>query len=178
MAVRQVLRMGHPTLLQTARPVAEFNTPALHTLIRDMFDTMLDNKGVGLAAPQIGIDQRVVIFSVEDNPRYPDAEFVPFTVLINPQIETLGNEQQETWEGCLSIPGMRGLVPRCAHIRYRGVDPFGKAIEREARDFHAIVVQHECDHLDGVLYPQRIVDMRQFGFVDALDARAATETDS
>jgi len=170
MAVRQVLRMGHPTLLQTAHPVAEFNTPTLHTLVRDMFDTMLEKKGVGLAAPQIGVSLRVVIFSVEDNPRYPDAEFVPFTVLINPHIDILGSEQQESWEGCLSIPDMRGLVPRYTHIRYRGFDQFGNAIEREANAFHAIVVQHECDHLEGVLYPQRIADMRRFGFIEELEA--------
>lgn len=168
MAVRQVLRMGHPTLLQTARPVAEFNTATLEALIDDMFDTMADVNGVGLAAPQIGECLRLVIFSVENNPRYPNVEPVPTTILINPEIEILSREQALGWEGCLSVPGMRGLVPRYQHIRYRGYDRHGRLIEREARGFHARVVQHECDHLDGVLYPQRIRDMTQFGFISEL----------
>lgn len=170
MAVRPVLRMGHPTLLQTARPVTEFNTASLDELIQDMFDTMVATDGVGLAAPQIGESQRIVIFGVENNPRYPDAEEVPTTVLINPEIELVGSDQQEGWEGCLSIPGMRGLVPRYTHIRYSGFDQYGNAFSRDVRGFHAIVVQHECDHLDGVLYPHRVVDMRQFGFIEELES--------
>ena len=168
MAVRQVLRMGHPLLLRTARPVTDFNTAALDELIDDMFDTMAALNGVGLAAPQIGESLRVVIFSVEDNPRYPDAEPVPATILINPEIEILSSEQQSDWEGCLSVPGLRGMVPRNQHIRYRGFDASGTLFEREVKGFHARVVQHECDHLDGVLYPQRIRDMTQFGFTDVL----------
>ncbi|MFC1749736.1 peptide deformylase [Pseudomonadota bacterium] len=171
MAVRPVLRMGHPTLLQTARPVSEFNTAALDALIQDMFDTMAEKDGVGLAAPQIGESQRIVIFGVEENPRYPNAEVVPTTVLINPEIDIIGTEQLQSWEGCLSIPGMRGLVPRYTHLRYSGFDQHGNTISREVTDFHAVVVQHECDHLDGVLYPQRILDMRQFGFIEELDAQ-------
>jgi len=168
MAVRQVLRMGHPILMQTAQPVKEFNTEALKALVDDMFDTMVALNGAGLAAPQIGESLRLVIFSVEDNPRYPDAEPVPTTVVINPEIEILSNEQDSGWEGCLSIPGMRGLVPRYLHIRYRGFDLSGMPFEREAKGFHARVVQHECDHLDGVLYPQRMIDMTQFGFTEEL----------
>lgn len=168
MAVRQVLRMGHPLLLRTARPVVDFNTAALEELIDDMFDTMVALKGAGLAAPQISESLRVVIFSVENNPRYPDAEPVPTTILINPEIEILSSEEEPGWEGCLSVPGMRGQVPRYQHIRYRGFDASGTPFEREAKGFHARVVQHECDHLDGVLYPQRIRDMSQFGFTDVL----------
>lgn len=168
MAAREVLRMGNPLLLQVAEPVAEFATPALDALIADMFDTMAARNGAGLAAPQIGVSLRVVIFGVEHNPRYPESEPVPTTVLINPVIEVMGDEDDELWEGCLSVPGMRGLVRRPAHVRYSGFDQRGRRIEREARDFHARVVQHECDHLDGILYPLRIEDMRLFGFESEL----------
>ena len=168
MAVRQILRMGHPTLSKVAQPVTEFNTAALDRLIVDMFDTMADYDGVGLAAPQIGESLRIVIFGFEHSERYPNAEPVPTTILINPVIEFLGAEQQAGWEGCLSVPGLRGLVPRYAHIRYRGFDQTGTAIDRTVKDFHARVVQHEVDHLDGILYPQRIEDMTQFGFIEEL----------
>lgn len=168
MAVKTVLRMGHPVLRKIADPVTEFNTPALDGLIEDMFDTMLAMDGAGLAAPQIGISKRLVIFSVGTNPRYPDAEAVPETVLINPQIELVGEAMQDDWEGCLSIPGMRGLVPRYAEIIYRGQDRNGQDFERRVSGFHARVVQHEVDHLDGILYPQRIRDMQRFGFVEEL----------
>lgn len=168
MAVRPVLRMGDPLLLKVAEPVHAFGTPALHALVADMFDTMAALNGAGLAAPQIGVSQRVVIFGVEANPRYPDAEAVPRTVLINPEIEFLTNEMDEGWEGCLSVPGMRGLVRRYTRLRYRGFDVAGGRIEREAEGFHARVVQHECDHLDGILYPMRIHDLRLFGFEEVL----------
>ena len=168
MAVRQILRMGHPTLSKVAQPLTEFNTAALDRLIVDMFDTMADYDGVGLAAPQIGESLRIVIFGFEHSERYPNAEPVPTTILINPVIEFLGAEQQAGWEGCLSVPGLRGLVPRYAHIRYRGFDQTGTAIDRTVKDFHARVVQHEVDHLDGILYPQRIEDMTQFGFIEEL----------
>jgi peptide deformylase len=160
--------MGDPLLLQESQAVTEFNTPELDSLIADMFDTMHAQSGAGLAAPQIGIMKRVVIFGVEANPRYPEAEVVPTTVLINPIIEPIGEDADLGWEGCLSVPGMRGLVPRYTHIRYRGMNEKGEAIERTASDFHARVVQHECDHLDGILYPMRIQDMRYFGFEDVL----------
>ena len=168
MTVRQVLRMGHPTLLQTAQLVREFNTAVLDALIQDMLDTMAELDGAGLAAPQVGESLRVVIFGIEHNPRYPDMEPVPTTVLINPEIEVLGCEQQEGWEGCLSIPGMHGLVSRHSNIRYQGFDQHGNSIDRTVSDFHARVVQHEVDHLDGVLYPQRIQDITQFGFIEEL----------
>ena len=168
MAVRPVLKMGDPLLLKVAEPVRAFDTPELRALVGDMFDTMAALNGAGLAAPQIGVSQRVVIFGVEANPRYPDAEAVPRTVLINPEIEFLTNEMDEGWEGCLSVPGMRGLVRRYTRLRYRGFDLAGQRIEREAEGFHARVVQHECDHLDGVLYPMRIHDMRLFGFEEVL----------
>lgn len=168
MAVRPVLKMGDPLLLKVAEPVRAFDTPELHALVGDMFDTMAALNGAGLAAPQIGVSQRVVIFGVEANPRYPDAEAVPRTVLINPELELLTNEMDEGWEGCLSVPGMRGLVRRYTRLRYRGFDLAGQRIEREAEGFHARVVQHECDHLDGVLYPMRIHDMRLFGFEEVL----------
>jgi peptide deformylase len=164
MAVHTVLRMGDPRLLQMAAPVTEFNTVELDTLIQDMFDTMASLDGAGLAAPQIGVGKRLVIFGVEANPRYPDVGPVPTTILINPQLEVLGPELEEGWEGCLSVPGMRGLVPRFARVRYSGFDRNGKHFSREASGFHARVVQHECDHLDGVLYPRRIRDLTQFGF--------------
>jgi peptide deformylase len=171
MAIRQVLRMGHPTLLKVAQPVTEFNTAALDELIQDMFDTMAEYKGVGLAAPQIGASLRVVIFGFEKSERYPDAEPVPTTILINPEIEYLVAEQGEGWEGCLSVPGLRGLVPRYTQIRYIGRDQAGNPIDRTVKGFHARVVQHEVDHLNGVLYPQRIEDMTQFGFIEELELR-------
>jgi peptide deformylase len=164
MAVKTVLRMGHPLLLQKAELVTEFNTPALDALIEDMFDTMAERNGAGLAAPQIGVSQSVVIFGVDSNPRYPLVEAVPTTILINPEIEWLSDETDDMWEGCLSVPGMRGLVSRYTHIRYAGFDQRGVRFEREAHGFHARVVQHECDHLDGILYPRRITDLRLFGF--------------
>ncbi|MDH5183186.1 MAG: peptide deformylase [Gammaproteobacteria bacterium] len=168
MAVRKILKMGNPLLLRQAEPVRDIHAPDLQALIEDMFDTMAASNGAGLAAPQIGVLQRVVIFGVEANPRYPDAETVPTTVLINPQLELLGDATEPGWEGCLSIPGMRGLVPRHLRIRYHGVDEQGNTLQREAEGFHARVVQHECDHLDGILYPFRIEDVRMFGFEDEL----------
>lgn len=168
MAVREILKMGHPLLLQRAEPVADLGSPALQALIADMFDTMAAANGAGLAAPQIGVSLRVVIFGVQANPRYPDAETVPTTVLINPEIEIIGEEREYGWEGCLSIPLMRGLVPRYQQIRYRGMNEDGEPIDRQVEGFHARVVQHECDHLDGLLYPFRIEDMRSFGFEDEI----------
>ena len=168
MAVRKILRMGHPILLQVAEPVAEFNTAELDALIRDMLDTMPAYNGAGLAAPQIGVSLRVVIFGVEGNPRYPDVAPVPLTVLVNPSIEFLDDTMEEDWEGCLSVPGMRGLVPRHTSICYRGYDQFGNELERSAAGFHARVVQHEVDHLDGILYPRRIRDVSKFGFEEEL----------
>jgi len=168
LAVKPVRRMGDPVLYQVARPVEEFNSPELQTLLTDMFDTMEALDGAGLAAPQIGVSLRVVIFGVESNPRYPEAEAVPTTVLINPEIEVLDETTEEGWEGCLSVPGLRGLVPRHLKIRYRGVDQYGHRIERTASGFHARVVQHEVDHLDGVLYPMRISDLHSFGYEDVL----------
>jgi peptide deformylase len=167
--------MGDPRLYQRSAEVEEFNTPQLEALIEDMFDTMAANDGAGLAAPQIGVLLRVVVFSVEHNPRYPDAETVPRTILINPQIEVLGDAQESGWEGCLSVPGMRGLVSRPSHIRYSGYDAHGKRFEREVEGFHARVVQHECDHLDGVLYPMRIEDIRHFGYESVLFGEAQAE---
>ncbi len=168
MVARVVLKMGDPRLLETAKPVTAFATPELDDLVDDLMDTMLAEDGAGLAAPQIGIGLRVVVFGFESNARYPDAEPVPQTVLINPVIEPLSDEREAGWEGCLSVPGLRGVVSRHAHIRYRGLDERGRAIDREAHGFHARVVQHECDHLDGILYPQRMTDMRLFGFTDVL----------
>jgi peptide deformylase len=168
MAARDVLRMGDPRLLEPSRPVERFDTPELHALIADMDDTMKALNGAGLAAPQIGVGLQVVIFGVGRNPRYPEAEDVPYTVLINPVLEPVGREIEEGWEGCLSVPGMRGLVPRYRQLRYRGFDQYGKAIDRTASDFHARVVQHECDHLAGILYPMRIRDLRNFGFTAEL----------
>src|SRR5688572_7922527 len=167
MAVRPVLRIGDPRLLRVSQPVDAFDTPELHELVRDMEETMRALNGAGLAAPQIGVGLQVVIFGVEHNPRYPQAEPVPFTVLVNPELEAIGEEMEEGWEGCLSVPGMRGLVPRYKRLRYRGVDQHGQPIERTVSDFHARVVQHEVDHLFGVLYPMRIEDMRNFGFTEA-----------
>jgi len=160
--------MGDARLLQRAEPVGDFDTPQLHALLADMRDTMHALNGAGLAAPQIGVGLRVVIFGVQKNPRYPDAEEVPQTVLINPVITPLDDDMEEGWEGCLSVSGMRGLVPRHAHIRYRGRDEYGAQIDRSVNGFHARVVQHETDHLDGILYPMRIRDMTQFGFTDQL----------
>ncbi len=160
--------MGDPRLLRVAQPVQAFGTPALHTLIADMFDTMRSVNGAGLAAPQIGVDLALVIFGSRQNPRYPDAAEVPETVLLNPQITPLGDAEEEGWEGCLSVPGLRGVVSRLARIRYSGFDPEGRPIEREAEGFHARVVQHECDHLVGVLYPMRVRDFTRFGFTSVL----------
>jgi peptide deformylase len=160
--------MGDPRLLEPARPVADFDTPELHELIADMQDTMAALNGAGLAAPQIGVGLQVVIFGLDHNPRYPDAEAVPQTVLINPQLTVLDEEMEEGWEGCLSVPGMRGLVPRFRRLRYRGVDAWGNPIDRTVEGFHARVVQHECDHLAGILYPMRIRDLRNFGFIEEL----------
>ena len=169
MTIREILRMGDPRLLRQAEPVVEFGTPELLALVDDMLDTMKAADGAGLAAPQIGVNLRVVIFGTgEPIARYPDAPPVPRTVLVNPLIEPLGAELEEDWEGCLSVPGLRGLVPRHRALRYRGSDPFGNAIDRTVEGFHARVVQHECDHLDGVLYPMRVRDFRRFGFTDVL----------
>jgi peptide deformylase len=168
MAIKPVLRMGHPVLLQKALPVEAFDTPALHDLIEDMQDTMQHMNGAGIAAPQIGVSQRVVIFGVGHNPRYPDAEQVPYTVLINPKLTFIGDEMEEGWEGCLSVPGMRGMVPRYQRLHYQGYDQYGNVIDRLVSGFHARVVQHECDHLDGILYPMRIQDLSNFGYTDVL----------
>jgi peptide deformylase len=166
--IREILRMGDPRLLEKSRPVEAFATPEMRELIADMQDTMRAANGAGLAAPQIGVHLRVVIFGVEANPRYPQAEPVPFTVLINPLLTPLTDELEEGWEGCLSVPGLRGVVPRWTHLHYSGFDPEGEPIEREVRGFHARVVQHECDHLDGILYPMRMRDFSRFGFTDVL----------
>lgn len=166
--IRAVLRMGDSRLLRVADPVETFATPELLALVADMRDTMTHLDGAGLAAPQIGVVLRVVIFGVEGNPRYPDAEEVPDTVLVNPVLTPLGTAQEEGWEGCLSVPGMRGIVPRFSQLRYRGYDAHGAGIDRTVTGFHARVVQHECDHLDGILYPMRIRDLANFGFIDAL----------
>lgn len=168
MAVRPVLKMGDPLLLQVAAPVERFDSSELHCLLADMQDTMQALDGAGLAAPQIGVSLQVVIFGVSANPRYPQAEQVPCTILINPHVQPIGTDMEDDWEGCLSVPGMRGLVPRFTQIRYRGFDLRGNAIERIASGFHARVVQHETDHLNGILYPTRIRDMRNFGFNEAL----------
>ena len=163
-----MLFRSDPRLLEQARPVEKFDTPELHALIADMRDTMRNLDGAGLAAPQIGVGLQVVIFGVDENPRYPDAESVPQTVLINPTLSRIDDEMEDGWEGCLSVPGMRGLVPRFLRLQYSGFDEFGRPIERRAEGFHARVVQHECDHLIGVLYPMRIRDLRQFGFTEEL----------
>lgn len=160
--------MGDPRLLRVAELVDQFDTPDLHALIQDLRDTMAAANGAGLAAPQIGVNLQVVMFGVENNPRYPDAEAVPFTILINPTLYQLDEEMEEGWEGCLSVPGMRGIVPRFKRLRYTGFDPQGNVLDRTVEGFHARVVQHECDHLYGVLYPMRMKDMRQFGFTDVL----------
>lgn len=168
MAIRTVLRMGDPRLLEAASPVVVFDSPELHELVLDMRDTMAALSGAGLAAPQIGLGLQVVIFGVAANPRYPDAELVPDTVLINPVLMPFDEEMEEGWEGCLSIPGLRGLVPRHKKLRYQGFDQFGKTIDRTVSGFHARVVQHECDHLAGILYPMRMRDFTQFGFTEVL----------
>lgn len=169
MTIRQILKMGDPRLLRIAQPVTAFDTDKLHLLVRDMFETMRAVNGAGLAAPQIDVDLQLVIFGTDaPNPRYPDAPVVPRTVLLNPVIEPLGDEEEEGWEGCLSVPGLRGVVPRWKHIRYQGFDPYGDPIQREAEGFHARVVQHECDHLIGKLYPMRVRDFTRFGFTEVL----------
>ena len=173
MAVKKVLRMGEPLLLQKAQPITVFNTPELHGLIEDMQDTMQAMNGAGIAAPQIGVSLQVVIFGqkeddLAENPRYPDADAVPYTVLINPTLNLINDEIEGGWEGCLSVPGLRGIVPRHLRLHYSGFDQFGHAIDRLVSGFHARVVQHECDHLQGILYPMRITDLSQFGYVDVL----------
>jgi peptide deformylase len=176
--IHPILRMGDPRLLRVAQPVERFDTPELHTLVADMFETMHAASGAGLAAPQIGVDQRLVIFGFSDrNQRYPDADPVPETVLLNPEIEPLDDLLEEGWEGCLSVPGMRGVVPRATRIRYRGVDQHGNPIDRIATGFHARVVQHEVDHLDGILYPMRVEDFSRFGFTEELFPGEAIEDD-
>jgi peptide deformylase len=168
MAIRTVLKMGDPILLKVASKVEKFGTPELNTLIQDMHDTMEALEGAGLAAPQIGVSQQVVIFGVKSNQRYPDAEEVPYTVLLNPVLTPLTQEVEQDWEGCLSVPGLRGMVSRFTRLRYRGVDQYGKPIDRTVEGFHARVVQHECDHLQGILYPMRITDFRLFGYTEVL----------
>lgn len=168
MAIKTTLKMGDPCLLQAAAPVTAFDTPALHALIADLRDTMAALNGAGLAAPQIGIGLQVVIFGMQSSPRYPDAEPVPDTVLVNPVLTAIRADLDEAWEGCLSVPGMRGLVPRYTHLHYRGFDQFGTVIDRTVSGFHARVVQHEVDHLLGILYPMRIRDLRHFGFTETL----------
>ena len=170
--------MGDPRLLRLAQPVTDFDSDAIHRLVSDLFDTMRAADGAGLAAPQIGVDLQLVIFGTDaPNPRYPDAPLVPRTVLLNPVITPLGDEQEDGWEGCLSVPGLRGLVPRWTRIRYTGFDQYGDAIDREVEGFHARVVQHECDHLIGTLYPMRMRDMRQFGFTEVLFPGLADQDD-
>lgn len=166
--IREILKMGDPRLLRVAQPVEDIHDPALKAIIADMYETMYAAKGVGLAAPQIGVDLRLMIFGFDANPRYPGEAPVPVTTLINPWLEVLTDETEEGWEGCLSVPGLRGMVPRATHVRYGGTLDDGGALTREARGFHARVFQHEFDHLNGVLYPQRIQDMTRFGFIEAL----------
>jgi peptide deformylase len=166
--IRDVLKMGDPRLLQQAQPLQRFDTPELHALLTDMRDTMTHLSGAGLAAPQIGVGLQVVIFGVAQNPRYPEAEEVPDTVLINPLLTPLSDELEDDWEGCLSVPGLRGIVPRYTRLRYQGYDERGTPIDRSVSGFHARVVQHECDHLMGILYPMRIRDFSKFGFIEAL----------
>ena len=169
MTIREILKMGDARLLRTAQPITEFDTDELHLLITDMFDTMRSVDGAGLAAPQIGVDLQLLIFGTDAvNPRYPEAPIVPRTVLLNPIITPLSLAEEDGWEGCLSVPGLRGVVPRYTHIRYTGFDQYGDAIDRTVEGFHARVVQHECDHLIGVLYPMRIKDFTQFGFTEVL----------
>lgn len=166
--IREVLRMGDPRLLRVAQPVAGFATPQLTALLQDMRDTMAQLDGAGLAAPQIGVDLRVVIFGGIQNPRYPEAPSIPDTVLINPELVPVSPEEEEDWEGCLSVPGLRGSVPRWKYLRYAGFDETGRRFERTVDGFHARVVQHECDHLDGILYPMRVRDFTRFGFIEEL----------
>jgi peptide deformylase len=166
--IRDVLRMGEPLLLERAREVERLDAPELAALLADMRDTMAALNGAGLAAPQIGVSLRVVIFGIEENPRYPDADPVPYTELVNPVLTPLSAQEEDGWEGCLSVPGFRGLVPRFTRLRYEGFAPSGERIVRDVDGFHARVVQHECDHLDGILYPMRIRDLRQFGFTEVL----------
>ena len=168
MAIRTVLRRGHPLLQQVAAPVERFGTAELRELVADMDETMRALNGAGIAAPQIGVSLRVVIFEVTHNPRYPQSEPVPYTVLVNPALDSIGDERDEAWEGCLSVPGLRGVVARHTHLRYRGFDLEGGPIDRTVTGFHARVVQHEVDHLDGILCPMRVTDMRSFGFEDEL----------
>jgi peptide deformylase len=168
MTVREILKMGDARLLRVARPVTAFDTRELHELVADLFETMQVANGAGLAAPQIGVDLAMVVFGFTHTPRYPDADAVPPTVLINPQITPLGDAEEDGWEGCLSVPGLRGMVPRFSRIRYEGFDALGRRIEREASGFHARLVQHECDHLIGKLYPMRVRDFRQFGYTSVL----------
>lgn len=175
--IRPVLKMGDARLLQVAAPVTQFDTPELRALLQDLFDTMAALNGAGLAAPQIGVSLRVVIFGVGHNPRYPDAEQVPMTVLCNPVLTPLDDTMEDGWEGCLSVPGLRGLVPRHARLRYQGFTERGEPIDRKVSGFHARVVQHECDHLDGILYPQRIRDLRHFGYTDVLFPGAPIDDD-
>jgi peptide deformylase len=175
--IHEILRMGDPRLLRIARPVPHFDTPELHALIADMFETMDAANGAGLAAPQIGVDLRLVIFGFESNSRYPKAEPITPTILINPNIVPIGDEREDGWEGCLSVPGLRGIVPRFKRLRYTGFDQFGGVIDRTVDGFHARVVQHECDHLDGVLYPMRIKDFSGFGFTEVLFPNGTTTVD-
>ncbi len=177
--IHPILKMGAPSLLEVSKRVSKsaFGSAELRALIADMQETMIAANGAGLAAPQIGKNVRVVIFEVKNNARYPDAEDVPFTVLINPTLTPLSNETEDGWEGCLSVPGLRGVVPRLSKIRYTGVNEHGKKIDRTVSGFHARVVQHECDHLDGVLYPMRITDMTQFGFTEILFPEMAGKND-
>ena len=177
MPIRPVLKMGEPLLLAKAEPVTQFDTPELHALIVDLFDTMIATKGVGIAAPQIGVSLQVVVFGFEQNERYPDADAVPQTILLNPVITPLDEAMESGWEGCLSVPGLRGVVPRHTQVRYQGFDQFGNPIDRTVSGFHARVVQHECDHLFGVLYPQRITDMTQFGYTEVLFPNLAAAQD-
>ena len=172
MPIVAVKKMGEKSLLEPSLPVENFSSKALYALIEDMKATMQEEEGVGIAAPQIGCNQRVVIFGFEHCDRYPDEDSIPFTVLINPIIEPLTEEMEDGWEGCLSVPGLRGLVPRYTHIKYSGFDAEGKPFSREVKGFHARVVQHEVDHLDGILYPRRIKDLRFFGFLDAFSDKA------
>ena len=168
MAIKPVLKMGDPRLLEVAQKVKKFSTPELYALIQDMHETMEALNGAGLAAPQIGVGLQVMIFGVKRNPRYPDAEEVPYTVLVNPELVPLTEEIEQDWEGCLSVPGLRGMVPRFTRLRYRGSDQYGRPIDRSVEGFHARVVQHECDHLQGILYPMRITNFRTFGFTEVL----------
>ena len=178
MTVREILKMGDARLLRIAEPVQTFDTPELHALLADLRDTMAAANGAGIAAPQIGVNLQVVIFgSTARNPRYPDRPLVPPTVLINPVITPLGSDEAQAWEGCLSVPGLRALVPRAARVRYTGFDELGHAIDRVAEGFHAKVVQHECDHLEGILYPMRVKDFSKFGYNSVLFPNLAPESD-